>query len=216
MALMRLFAALALGLTLVACGSPDLPSRNASSAPLGSISPAIAPLPVPSISVTGVEVVVPRSLRVSEANRYLPSGDIVWREDPFGDRYTQVQTIVQAAMEQGVAGMSGPMEARLQVQVTRFHALTQKARYTTGGVHSISFDMRLVDPVTGAPLSDIRRIDADLKAYGGQAAIDAMARGETQKLRITRHLAQVIRQVLVDPASYRNARLGILQALNNM
>ncbi|WP_417818114.1 DUF6778 family protein [Tritonibacter scottomollicae] len=216
MLITRLTMTLGLCLSLVACGAVEPPSRNASGEPLAAISPAIAPLPVPSVSVTDVQVVVPRSLRVTEANLFLPSGDIVWREDPAGDRYQQVQTIVQSAMERGVAGMNGPVEAILQVQLVRFHALTEKARKFTGGVHSIAFDMRLVDPATGTPLSDVRRVEADLEAYGGKAAITAMARGETQKRRITDHLAQVIQQVLVDPNSYRNARLGLLQTLNKM
>ena len=42
----------------------------------------------------------------------------------------------------------------------------------------------------------IRIVEADLDGYGGQDAIDAVARGETQKVRLTRHLAQVVNEEL--------------------
>jgi hypothetical protein len=45
MGFMRFLAVLALGGSLAACGAVDVPSRNATLAPLGSIAPAIAPMP---------------------------------------------------------------------------------------------------------------------------------------------------------------------------
>ena len=168
------------------------------------------------VTVTSVVVRVPRELRVSEANRYVPSGDIVWREDPLGDRHAQVQTIVQDAMERGVAGLDGPVGVMLDIQVTRFHALTEKARYTTGGRHGISFQMAVRHPETGALLLPVRTVRADLKAYGGQQALVAMAHGETQKVRITKHLAAVIQQELTKPEGYEEASAGFLQMLYNL
>ena len=242
MTLFRKFMMLSLGLTVSACASVDVPSRNApfESLPVGQIEPlpgyeqqipeeqifqpthvmpvvAVDALSVSApVRVTSVLVRVPRELEVSEANRYLPRGDIVWREDPAGDRHGQVQTIVQAAMERGVAGLDGAVPVALDVQVTRFHALTEKARYSVGGVHAITFEMAVKNPETGDLLMPIRTVRADLKAYGGQQALDAMARGETQKVRITEHLAGVIQQELTNPEGYRNAKLGFMQMLNNM
>ena len=92
------------------------------------------------MSINQVQVIVPRALKVSERNSYLPRGDIVWREDPIGDRHAQVQTIVQDAIVRGVTPLNGPVKADVEIVVQRFHALTEKARYTTGGVHSITFD----------------------------------------------------------------------------
>lgn len=176
-----------------------------------SLNPGSAP-----ISVNSVTVRVPRSLKVSERNSYIPRGDIVWREDPIGDRHAQVQKIVQDALARGVTPLNGPVSVDLHVQVTRFHALTEKARYTTGGVHSIAFEMALTDPKTGEQLTPPRSIKADLSAFGGQQAINAEARGLTQKVRISNHLAEVIRQELTNPEGYRNASLGFYQVLNNL
>ena len=44
--------------------------------------------------VASVEVDVPHTLTVSEARTLLPRADIVWREDPVGDRYAQVDQIM--------------------------------------------------------------------------------------------------------------------------
>ena len=220
MNIFRSLALVSLGLMVSACASVDVPSRNlpfeatpdaAVQVPEGYESlPQIDPLP--ALRVCSVTVEVPRTLTVSEANSYLPKGDIVWREDPFGDRYVQVQAIVQRAMEAGSASLEGPIDAALHVEVQRFHALTQKARYTTGGIHAITFKMRLTDPATGTLLRPEKVVEADLKAFGGARALEAMTRGQTQKVRITGHLASVIRQELTKPGSYQNPRLGLLQA----
>lgn len=225
MTVFRTLMLLTLGLTVSACAAVDVPSRNAPFEPLPStqlqtppgyeLRQPIEPLLVPTdvtpvvaidalgsgalVRVTSVLVRVPRELKVSEANRYLPRGDIVWREDPLGDRYAQVQTIVQAAMERGVSGLDGPIPVVLDVRITRFHALTEKARYTTGGVHAISFEMAVKHPETGALLMPVRKVRADFRALGGQQALEAMARGETQKVRITNHLAAVIQRELSKP-----------------
>ncbi|MEP2716479.1 DUF6778 family protein [Pseudophaeobacter sp.] len=168
------------------------------------------------LSISKVTVEVPRALKVSEANRYLPQGDIVWREDPMGDRHAQVLAIVQAALDAGVQPLTGPVEAELEVEVLRFHALTQKARYTTGGVHAIAFTMVLRDAQTGAALTEPREIEADLTAYGGQRALTAMAEGQTQKVRITEFLAQVIQQEILAPGTRQARRGGLIQALNKL
>lgn len=168
------------------------------------------------VSVHAVQVRVPRSLKVSERNRYLPFGDIVWREDPIGDRHAQVQKIMQDALMHGVTPLEGPGKVDLEVELVRFHAVTEKARYTTGGVHAITFDLTLRDPETGAMVVPQRRIRADLEAYGGQQAVNAEALGVTQKARISEHLSDVIRQELTSPEGYQNAKLGVFQLLNNL
>jgi hypothetical protein len=166
------------------------------------------------VSVANVIVRVPRALKVSERNSYLPRGDIVWREDPIGDRHLQVQRIVQDAIVRGVTPLDGPVRVNLDVTVKRFHALTEKARYTTGGVHAITFDLAITDAETGGLVVPVREVRADLDVFGGQQALLAEARGLTQKVRITAHLAEVIRQELTNPAGYKNAQLGILQWMN--
>ena len=64
--------------------------------------------------------------------------------------------------------------------------------------------MRLVNPETGEAYTDPRLIKANLKAFGGARAINAERNGITQKVRITNHLAEVIRAELNNP--------GVVQA----
>jgi len=168
------------------------------------------------VSVNSIIVRVPRSLKVSERNSYLPRGDIVWRGDPIGDRHVQVQKIFEAAFVQGVQPLDGPIKVDLDIQVVRFHSQTEKTRYTIGGIHSITFDLAIKDPKTGMLVVPVRQITADLEGFGGQQALAAEARGQTQKVRITNHLAEVIRQELTNPDGYKNASLGFMQLLVNI
>ena len=216
---LQLIAALSLGALVSACGGTDIASRNAVIDP--TITPMsfqqdAAPIAAPSLRVAQINVVVPQSLKVSEANRYYPSGDIVWRGDPMGDRHEQVRAIFENAMTTGTQGMNGATPVTLDIEVLRFHALTEKARYTVGGVHSITFMLTLRDTATGQMLGEPRKIKADLDGYGGQRAIEAESRGLTQKVRITGHLANVIRQELSVPGGYHNARLGLMQQINKI
>jgi len=170
----------------------------------------------PNFKVNAVNVTVPTTLRVSEANRYLPAGDIVWREDPIGNRYEQVGAIVAAGLKKGVADMDGDRQVEIDVVVQKFHALTEKARYTIGGVHAIQFTMRIRDAQTGETLVEPKFINADFDALGGQAAIQAEARGITQKVRITNHLAYVIQQELLSNEGYIVHDTGFIGALNQI
>lgn len=168
------------------------------------------------INVARVNVSVPTSLKVSEANRYYPHGDIVWREDPMGNRHAQVSKIVHDAMTIGTSSFNGPVPVILDIEVVRFHALSEKARYTVGGDHHIVFKMVLRDAQTGEFLSEPRLITTDLDAFGGQQAISAEARGLTQKVRISGHLSEVIRQQMTEPAGYKNASFGFYQLVNRI
>ncbi|WP_306154334.1 DUF6778 family protein [Roseovarius sp. MMSF_3281] len=207
----RLIAALMLGLGVSACGSVETATRNA---PLEA--PELAPSPV-SFNVQAVRVSVPKSLKVSEANRYYPGGDIVWREDPVGDRHAQVKAIVEAGINKGVAAMEpGAVPVVMDIEVTRFHALTEKARYTIGGVHAIQFKMQLRNPDTGQAYGEPHFVKADFKAFGGAAAIEAERDGVTQKYRITNHLAKVIHTQLTSPEGYKAANNGIIGAINQL
>lgn len=225
----RLSAMFALVATVLlsACAAPTETSRNAVAPSVGDlVSPQgfvflpakasdepFAPRPA-SVDVRSIKVLVPRTLKVSEANRYLPAGDIVWREDPLGDRYAQVQKIFEDALATGTKNVEGDTPVALYVQVMRFHALTEKARYTTGGVHSIKFGYALKNLQTGEWLGKPRVVEADLNALGGHAALASERRGESQKSRISTHLAQVIYEELSVEQGHKNARLGVIQQLN--
>ncbi len=206
---LRLIAAMMMGLAVSACATPDTASRNA---PLEAPE-RVAPI---ALDVQSVTVSVPRTLEVSEKNRYYPGGDIVWRGDAPGNRHAQVQAMVQAAMELGTADMTLGLPVAVEVEITRFHALTEKARYTVGGVHDIEFILTLKDPVSGAIIAAPREIKADLKAFGGTQAIQAEQRGQTQKVRITGHLAEVIAAELNEPGSFQSANLGIMGLINDL
>lgn len=213
MKLTRIIAALALTASVSACATtaPETTTRNA---PLDAA--AVQPVSV-ALDIQGVSVNVPRSLKVSEANLYYPGGDIVWREDPAGDRYEQVKAIFEDGLSKGLSALpQGSLPVNLNVEVTRFHALTEKARYTIGGVHAVQFKLTLVDPETGAALTEPRLIKADFKAYGGARAISAERSGLTQKVRITDRIAEVIQQELSNPGSTNTAGLGLMGVINQI
>jgi hypothetical protein len=180
---------MALGLGLSACASVDTATRNA---PLDHTATEMA-APAPSFSLAGFDVNVPLSLKVSEANSYYPGGDIVWRGDVYGNRYEQVTALFEDAVQLGGGSLDGAMPVVVEIEVQRFHALTEKTRYSVGGIHSIEFTMTIRDPLTGAVIRGPREIKADLVGYGGSKALQAEARGLTQKYRITQHLAKVVR-----------------------
>jgi hypothetical protein len=213
---LKLIFALVASAALTACaGAPIETTRNA---PATASAEQLASAPVPtSFKIESVVVNVPRTLVVSERNRFYPGGDIVWREDPLGDRHVQVQKIVEAAMVQGVRNLTpGTVPAVLHIEMTRFHALTEKARYTVGGVHSLQFMLTLVDPVTGQLFAEPKFVKADFDALGGQAAVRAEQAGQTQKVRITNHLAGVIQAELTQPGGYVAENLGFMGALNQL
>jgi len=205
----------ALALTVSGCASVDVATRNASfeapkeQSPLSEV-----------IAIRDVEVNVSRDLRVSEAELFYPVADIVWRGEARGDRYEQVGAIFQDSAKVATKDLRGATPAHVEIDVLRFHSVTDKARYTVGGSHSISFMMRVTDPATGIDLMAPRKVKADLKAFGGQAAIEADARGETQKKRVTKHLVGVIRGELETAAAApgtvtRNAGEEVAQAANS-
>ncbi|WP_297774127.1 DUF6778 family protein [uncultured Roseovarius sp.] len=211
MSYIRMIAAVLLGFGLSACASVDTATRNA---PMEG--PEMRPAPI-SLDVQQVRISVPESLKVSEANRYYPGGDIVWREDPPGDRHAQVKAIFEQAFSKAVERAEpGLVPVVLDVEVTRFHALSEKARYTIGGVHAIQFKLQLRNPETGEAYGEPKFVKADFNALGGQAAVAAEQRGVTQKVRITEHLANVMRIELGDPGGYHAQSLGLIGALNQI
>jgi hypothetical protein len=138
--------------------------------------------------VTAVEVDVPQSLTVSEVHGLVPPADIVWREDdPKGDRHAQVALIVKNAVVAGVRGLKGRRAVKVQVKVTRFHALIFEAEHdlSNAGVHNIQFDIQVTDARSGQILTGPTHILADLPAWSGATMREMRANGETQKSHIT-------------------------------
>ena len=191
-----LLITLVLGLS--ACAKTNQVSRNESiNAPFVSTKSVETIIAATTFNVRAVRVSVPDTLSVSEANIYLPSADIVWREDFYGDRHDQVAVIFKTGMTHGVKDLNGAQAIYVDIEVKRFHSLTERARYTVGGIHSIKFILTLRDAKTGALIADPRLIKADLKAYGGKRAVAAEHRGLTQKARIMAHLAEVIKREIL-------------------
>jgi len=141
-----------------------------------------------------VRVSVPKSLTVSEAETLLPDADIVWREDPLGDRRAQVATIMKNAITTGAGGLRGSRPVIIDVTVTRFHALTFRAEQSESdwGVHNIKFIARVLDARSGEVLLAPVEIRAELPALSGAAMRTARAKGQTQKKMISNHVARTI------------------------
>ncbi len=194
-----------LGLGVSACATVDTASRNT---PMEQM-PTEMVAPAPSFQLAGYDVNVPLSLEVSEANSYYPGGDIVWRGDPYGNRYEQIGAIFEDAIQVGASPLQGALPVMVEIELKRFHALTEKTRYSVGGIHSIEFVMTIRDPQTGAVIRGPREIKADLARYGGSKAIQAEARGLTQKYRITQHLARVIREEMTLATGWVPPKKGV-------
>ncbi len=156
---------------------------------------------LPSMRVVGMSVTVPETLSVSEANSYNPVADIVWREDPFGNRYQQVKLIMENAIRQGSSQMQGNLPIVLHVEVTRFHALTLRTRYSIGGEHEIDFLLTVTNGRTGDVVIPTYLISTSFAAFGGRQALAAERLGLTQKVRITEHISALIQQELTGVAA---------------
>jgi hypothetical protein len=158
----------------------------------------VAPPAVRDYDVVSLSVTVPRDLVVSEENSFYPSADIVWRGDPFGDRYDQVQRVFEEGMRAGARTLGGSRPVNVEVEVRRFHSLTEKARYTVGGVHSIRFLITVTDARTGEIVEGPRFVSADREALGGQRAVEAEQAGRTERVMVLNHLAGVAVRELGD------------------
>lgn len=201
-----LVAGLVVVLGLSACATTDTASRNFSPDP-GTRTVALPQgfIAREALNVQAITVRVPETLSVSEEDVFFPKADIVWREDPIGPRHEQVRLIVQAAADRAASlhQSANGRGVNVDIQITRFHALSERARYyaSFGTTHEVDFFINLYDPVTGLAIELPGRttplhIKTTLNAYGGLQALQAVKRGETQKVRITEHLVKEIDQAL--------------------
>lgn len=180
-----LFAMLGLAALAVAGCTPTTGvSRNIGLLEIGPI----ADVPRQNWDFADLVVDVPRSLSVSEAHAIKPRADIVWREDPMGDRHAQVEGIIRNALAPTLSSMQGDVPVQIVVEVTRFHAQTEAVRYTFGGEHEIEFVYLVRHAETGAILAGPEPVDLTFRALGGQRAVEAEQQGITQRVRITERL----------------------------
>jgi hypothetical protein len=140
-----------------------------------------------------ITVNVPDALTVSEADTLAPVADIVWRGEAEGDRRAQVGRILTESATAGAAGLSGPRPVNLEVELVRFHGLTERAQrqLTNSGVHDIKFNIRVVDAATGALLAQEDGVTAPLIGLVGPEAVEAAAAGNNERVRIVNHLSAV-------------------------
>lgn len=147
--------------------------------------------------LSAVNVTAPRSLAVSEEESFLPKADIVWREDPAGDRYAQVEALMERAIAEGAAGLRGSRPVVIDATMTRFHAMTFVAETRApSGVHDVEFDLRIRDARTGAVLYGPEHVEASFPAMTGPQMARARLAGQTQRSQITAHVARTIRGLL--------------------
>lgn len=217
MALRRLAFVLPAAALLSACVAAEPASRglvNPSAGPAAAASHGAGPLVLASqYDVVGLNINVPHSLRVSEANSFHPRADIVWHGDPFGDRYQQVAAIFRDAATAATGQMTQGRQVVVGIEVVRFHGVTDKTRYTVGGVHSMHFMLTVTDAQTGQVIDGPRLVVADVKAAGGNAALAEDRAGRTQRVVVTERLTAALRRelsaVVTDPEVISRARLVV-------
>ncbi|GGD33898.1 DUF6778 family protein [Sinisalibacter lacisalsi] len=205
MTLFRATLMMAAAALLSACAGGDIVSRNALansellSSKDGEFQPSV-PLNR-SYRVVDVRVEVPETLTSSEDNGIKPRVDILWQEDPAGDRHAQVRELMTAALEEGVAATEGSRDVVLDVVMTRFHALTKRTRYSIGGEHEVWMYVAVRDAETGELLEPARRIGFDHRISAAQA-LENEAQGLNQRLEITALVKDLIRQELTRPRDF--------------
>jgi hypothetical protein len=219
MFLSRILLALPVAVALSACGGSDPATRAAltvspSQAGGASSRPDASGTVVmqSQYQVMNVNIAVPQSLKVSEANSFVPHADIVWRGEARGDRHAQVSAIFRDAANAATAGMTEGRPVNVTLEVTRFHMLTEKARYTTGGNMAMHFLLTVTDAATGQVIDGPRPVVADFHGAGGAKAIAEEEAGLTQRVVSVQRLTDVLRRelsaVVTDPQLVSRALMG--------
>ena len=201
MRLFRTLSLVAIAALLAAC-SATTPASRAATDPQTSLSTVgVAPTADAAVSsepylIAGYSISVPAALKVSEANVFYPIADIVWRGEPRGERHQQVKNIYVEAMDRATADLTSGRAVLVSVEVTRFHCLTEKSRYTVGGTHSLHFLLTLRDAATGEIIEGPRVVIADVKAAGGAIAVAEESQGLTQRVVVVNRLVEVLHDEL--------------------
>ncbi len=146
--------------------------------------------------VVDVQATAPRTLTTTTANSQMPDVDLIWREDGPGDVYAQIETIIEEAMAQAATrfhpSVKGSRPVILHAEVIQFHSLTERARSNIGGIHNTDLILTVLDANTGELLAGPAAIEADEKAFGGAQAQQAVAIGQTMRVRIIQRVSDVI------------------------
>lgn len=194
MTIRRIIAVAALALGVAGCATVDTSSRNT---PLASeiVAPGEVPV-VRNYALQDVVVQVPGELSVSESGGYYPMADIVWRGDAIGDRHAQVGNLFQVAASRAALELNGDVPVIAVITLHRFHGVTERTRYSVGGVYNMEFQLMVQHAETGVILEEPRYIEANLPAPGGQAAIELERIGQTERVRVIDYLSFVLHREL--------------------
>lgn len=155
------------------------------------------PVMTRSYDLRGLNFAAPPDLSVSESEGFYPAADIVWRGDPRGPRLPQIEQLFRDAADRNRSMLIGDMPVTIDVTLVRFHGVTNRTRYTVGGVYNIVFDLTIRDATTGAVIEPTRRVRGNLDAPGGERAVLLEDAGQTQKVRVTDFLTGLLRAQLV-------------------
>ncbi len=136
-------------------------------------------------------------LIISEREAYYPPSDVVWRGDPLGPRITQIGDMFQEAADRNRSFLRGHVPVVVGVTLVRFHGVTNRTRYSIGGVYNVIFDMTVRNADTGEVIEPTRRIVGNLDAPGGERAVRLEESGQTQKVRVVDFLTGLLRAQLV-------------------
>lgn len=165
---------------------------------LGGVNQSSDPRPVMtrSYDLRQFSFTAQEGLNVSEATNFYPSADVVWRGDPMGPRIPQIATMFEAAAERNKAVLNGDVPVIVDIQLIRFHGVTELTRATVGGVYNIIFLLTVRDTRTGTIIEGPRRVVGNLDAPGGSGAVALDQAGQTQRVRVTDFLTGLLRQQL--------------------
>ncbi len=185
MLLRKFLATVVVLLGLVACSGDQ--TGVSSTAPDGVIR---------SYQLADMTFAATPDLEVSEEEGFYPWADVVWRGDRRGDRLQQIGAMFETAFARNKQVQRGNQRVVVDVQLVRFHGVTNKTRYTVGGVYNIIFLMTVRDAASGAVIEPVRRVTANLDAPGGSEAVRLEQSGQTQKVRVVDFLTRVLRDEL--------------------
>jgi len=131
-------------------------------------------------------------ITVSEEEGYYPVADIVWRGDPRGPRVEQIGAMFQTAFDRSQKNVRGAVPVVVDFELRRFHGVTNRSRYSVGGVYNIVFNLTVRDARSGEVIEPSRRVVANLDAPGGNEAVVLEESGQTEKVRVTDFLTTVL------------------------
>lgn len=204
---------LGLAFSVTACVKPEAATRSAAQTSAvtvatqnSSAGSALGDQVAIPLNVVAVKVLVPSTLTVSEADSYLPVADVVWRGEPKANRLEQVYRIFTEAAAGGTGGLKSGLPVIAEIEVTRFHSVTEKTRNSIGGNHAMRFMLTVRHAETGEILDGPRPVKADVKASGGTKAIAEDYAGRTQRVVVVERLTEVIfgelKSLKVNPSDF--------------